>query len=109
MHDLDLDVVGIEEEGGVVARQVVALARLAVELANPGDARTPRPGRRRPVRRLEGQVVEADLVAVDGRRAPLAQPQRTIEVDPDEIADPLALLALLVATPTHPSGPSSPR
>jgi hypothetical protein len=50
-------------------------------------------------------LVEADLVAVDGRRAPLAQPQRTIEVDPDEIADPLALLALLGGDADPPERP----
>jgi hypothetical protein len=52
----------------------VALARLAVELATLGARVLGSLVDRRPVRGLEREVVQPDLVAVDRRRAALAQP-----------------------------------
>src|SRR5215207_3341430 len=99
MDNLELDPVGVEEEGRVVARRVVALPGLAVDLdallLGPGEG----PVDRAAIGRFEGEVMQADRIAIDRLVAlalSLAQAERAVEVGAAEVADRLPALALLL-------------
>jgi hypothetical protein len=94
--DLELDPVGIVEEAGVVARHVMPLLRLVLDL----ESLRPRP--REPLvydlarLGLEREVMESDRVTVVGarrRRLCLAQRERRADALAIEVPDGLAALA----------------
>src|SRR5215204_2836663 len=103
MHELQFEPVGVVEEHGVVTRQVTVRLRAALDLhlvgAQPLGALVDRAARRR----LEGDVMQADAVAVvwavAGRRR-LPQAERAARGA--EVVDRLAALALDLAEAVPP-------
>src|SRR5579862_2092117 len=99
VDDLELHTVRVEEEHRVIPRQVAVFLRLALEhgvrAAQPLGALVDDGARRR----LEGEVVEADGVAVDlvAARLRLAQADRRLAAA--QVPDRLAALALDLADP----------
>ena len=100
MHELQFEPVGVVEEHGVIPKLVTVRLRTALDL---GVVR-PQPlgpfvyGR--PGADLEGDVVDADAVAVEGafgRRVRLAQAERGSRAG--EVVDRLAALALDLVVP----------
>lgn len=101
MDDLELQTVGIVEECRVVAREIRVLLRLVLDL----DVLRPHPRRAfvdpRARFRLEGEVVEADAIAVVGvgLRLRLAETDRRPRAA--EVPDRLAALPFDLADPVE--------